>query len=342
MTPSVHSFDAVLVVSFGGPQGMNDVQPFLSNVLRGRSVSPARLAEVTAHYSVFEGISPLTTLTFRQAASLRQVLAHTGPALPVYVAMRNWHPFITDVLTQMSTDGVRRAVGFITTAHKSYPSCGRYKSEISNARRVLADRGLADVEVSFVGDWFAHDGFVTANATRVVHALRSLPHTLRDTAEVVFTAHSIPTAMANESRYRENLTECCAKVMSLVGQKPWSLVYQSRSGRPDEPWLEPDINAFIRERASAGMHAVVVSPIGFVCDHIEVLYDLDHEARQTAHQLGVTFVRAGAVNDHPGFIDTMAAMVREHVATHALHRRLPLVGIDLHSPQTTTSQYPQP
>lgn len=319
-------FDAVLIVSFGGPRGMDDVRPFLANVLRGRRVSPERLEEVAHHYALFGGVSPITELTLRQAEGLRRELRRAGPDLPVYVGMRNWDPYLSDALAQMSRDGVRRAVGFITAAHKSYSSCGQYKANVADARAELRAKGLADVEVSFVGDWFAHEQFVTANAARLVAALRALPEDLRGGAEVAFTAHSIPTPMAEKSRYRENLAECCAKVMSLVGPRPWSLVYQSRSGRPEDPWLGPDINDWIRERAAAGVRAVAVSPVGFVCDHVEVLYDLDHEARQTAQGLGVAFARAGAVNDDARFAALMGEVVREHVAAHASRPRLPLVG----------------
>lgn len=319
-------FDAVLVVSFGGPQGMDEIRPFLDNVLRGRRVSPERLAEVAHHYELFGGVSPITALTLAQAEGLASRLAAYGPALPVYVGMRNWRPLLADTLAEMSRAGVRRAIGFITAGHKSYSSCGQYKVNVADARRELAQRGLPDVEVSFVGDWFAHEGLVLANAQRVAAALARLPSEERAGARVVFTAHSIPEAMARESRYVANLAETARLVMERLGRSDHALVFQSRSGRPEDPWLGPDVNDYLRAERAKGLTAAVVSPVGFVCDHVEVLYDLDHELRATCDAIGLTMERAGAVNDAPAFIDLMADVVRSHYAAHAAHRRLPVVG----------------
>lgn len=319
-------FDAVLVVSFGGPQGMDDVRPFLDNVLRGRRVSPERLAEVAHHYELFGGVSPITALTMAQARGLAARLDAYGPSLPVYVGMRNWRPFLAETLAEMSRAGVRRAVGFITAGHKSYSSCGQYKVNVADARRELAAQGLADVEVSFVGDWFAHEGLVLANAQRVAEALSRLPAEKREHARVVFTAHSIPMSMARESRYVANLEATAGLVMERLGRTGHAVVFQSRSGRPEDPWLEPDVNDYLRAERAKGLGAAVVSPIGFVCDHVEVLYDLDHELRATCDAIGLTMVRARAVNDADAFIDLMADVVRGHYAAHAAHRRLPIVG----------------
>jgi ferrochelatase len=319
-------FDAVLVVSFGGPQGMDDIRPFLDNVLRGRRVSPERLAEVAHHYELFGGVSPITALTMAQARGLAARLAAYGPSLPVYVGMRNWRPFLAETLAEMSRAGVRRAVGFITAGHKSYSSCGQYKVNVADARKELAAQGLADVEVSFVGDWFAHEGLVLANAQRVAEALSRLPAEKREHARVVFTAHSIPMSMARESRYVANLEATAGLVMERLGRTGHAVVFQSRSGRPEDPWLEPDVNDYLRAERAKGLEAAVVSPIGFVCDHVEVLYDLDHELRETCDAIGLTMTRASAVNDADAFVDLMADVVRGHYAAHATHRRLPIVG----------------
>lgn len=318
-------FDAVLVVSFGGPQGMDDIRPFLANVLRGRRVSPERVEEVAHHYEHFQGVSPITELTMRQARGLAERLQRFGPDLPVYVGMRNWRPYLADTLAEMSAAGVRRAVGFITAAQKTYSSCGQYKENVAEARRELARRGLPDVEVTFVPDWHTHPGFIGANAARVAAALRELPEGVRDEATVVFTAHSIPTAMAERSVYREHFEESARAVMALLrAPNEWALAYQSRSGRPEDPWLGPDVNDLLREER-AELRAVVLCPIGFVCDHVEVLWDLDREALDTCRALGLPASRARAVNDDPAYLDLMADVVRVTCARHAEHRRLPIV-----------------
>ena len=229
-------FDAVLVVSFGGPQGMDDIRPFLANVLRGRRVSPERVEEVAHHYEHFRGVSPITELTLRQARGLAERLRRFGPELPVYVGMRNWRPYLADTLAEMSAAGVRRAVGFVTAAQKTYSSCGQYKHNVADARAELARRGLPDVQVTFVPDWHVHEGFVAANAAHVAAALRGLPEALRGEATVVFTAHSIPTSMAAESVYREHFEASARAVMGLLRlPNAWALAYQSRRGRP-EAW----------------------------------------------------------------------------------------------------------
>lgn len=317
-------FDSVLVVSFGGPQGMDDIRPFLANVLRGRRVAPARVEEVAKHYEAFGGVSPITELTMRQARGLAVRLSREGLDLPVFVGMRNWKPFLTDTLCEMSAAGHRRAIGFITAAHRTYSSCGQYKQNVLDARKELCARGFADVDVTFTDDWHTHSGFVRANAERVMAARRELPTTLREEAQLVFTAHSIPVSMASASRYCEALAESARAVSEAVGMTDYALVFQSRSGRPEDPWLAPDVNDHLRAEAARGRKAVVVCPIGFVCDHVEVLHDLDFEAMRTAREVGVTMVRARAVNDAAPFIDTMADAVRRVWTRHLHHRVLPI------------------
>jgi protoporphyrin/coproporphyrin ferrochelatase len=311
----------VLVIAFGGPQGPDDIRPFLANVLRGRRVVPERVDEVAHHYELFGGISPLTKLTRRQAEGLRARLRDFGFDLPVYVGMRNWHPFLKDTLAQMSRDGVRRVVGFIAAAQRSYSSCTQYRENVNAARAALRQAGLPDVEVTYVGDWHAHPGFVEANAAHVRAALERLPHDVRPDARLVFTAHSIPSAMAARYPYERHLQETARRVGEAAGREG-KLVYQSRSGRPEDPWLGPDVCDYLREEAGRGLKAVAISPIGFICDHVEVLYDLDVEAAAVCRELGLPMVRAQAVNDHPVFLDMMADVVLQTIGRYRAGRPL--------------------
>lgn len=323
------SFDAVLIVAFGGPQGPADVRPFLANVLRGRRVAPGRVEEVAHHYELFGGISPLTELTMRQAELLRMRLRERGAALPVYVGMRNWHPFLADTLAEMSRAGVRRAVGFIAAAQRSYSSCTQYRENVDAARAALRQAGLADVDIVYVGDWHTHPGFIEANADHVRDALDRLPAAVRDRARVVFTAHSIPVTMAERFPYQQQLQETARAVAGKLRSgdtRDHALVFQSRSGRPEDPWLGPDVCDYLREEAGRGLPAAVLSPIGFLCDHIEVLYDLDVEAAALCRDAGLAMVRAKSVNDHPRFADTMADVVLDTVARYASGRPLSIVG----------------
>lgn len=303
-------FDAVLVISFGGPGGPEDIRPFLANVLRGRRIPPERIEEVAHHYELFGGISPITDLTFRQARGLEQRLRMAGLSLPVHVGMRNWHPYLADTLADMARAGIRRAIGFIAAAHGSYSSCTQYKENVRDARAELAQRGLPDVEITYVDPWFQHEGFIRANADHISEALRRLPPAVRDHARIIFTAHSIPLNMARTCRYQHQLEASCRLVAERLQRTDWALVYQSRSGRPTDPWLEPDINDYLRTERATGLSVAVIAPIGFLCDHVEVLYDLDHEAAATARELGLPLARAEAVNDDAAFLDTMAEVVR--------------------------------
>jgi ferrochelatase len=303
------TFDSVLIISFGGPQGPKDVKPFLENVVRGRRVPPQRLEEVAHHYQLFGGVSPITELTMKQAEGLRQRLAAAGHPLPVYVGMRNWHPFIGDTLHEMYAKGARRAIGFIAAAHHTYSSCQQYRENVSAARDGLRHDTEGDIDVTYVESWYNHELFIAANAAHVQEARAKLPPELRDAARLVFTAHSIPQSMAARSKYQEQLLESCRLVADKVGARDWALVYQSRSGRPEDPWLEPDICAYLREQRDAGLQAAVVCPLGFLCDHLEVLYDLDREAAGVCREIGLPMVRAEAVNDDPLFLDMMADVV---------------------------------
>lgn len=319
-------FDSVLIISFGGPQGLADIRPFLGNVLRGRRVSPERVEEVAHHYELFGGVSPIAELTRRQAEGLRQRLEAAGHPLPVYVGMRNWHPFLEETLLQMYQAGARQAIGFIAAAHHCYSSCGQYRENVNAARRALRDTHGADIDVTYVGSWFDHSLFVEANAQHVRDTLQRLSPEHRGSARLVFTAHSIPVTMADVSRYREQLQESARLVAERVGTSDWALVYQSRSGRPEDLWLEPDVCEYLRLERKAGLKAAVLCPIGFVCDHIEILYDLDHEAAAVCREIGLSMARAAAVNDDPIFLNMMADVVLATIRRYEHCRPLPFAS----------------
>jgi ferrochelatase len=316
-------FDSVLIISFGGPQGVADIRPFLANVLRGRRVSPERVEEVAHHYELFGGVSPITDVTRRQARGLEQRLAAMGHPLPVFVGMRNWHPLLPDTLREMYAAGHRHAVGFIAAAQHSYSSCQQYRENVIAARDELRRDGQ-DVGVTYAGSWFDHPLWIAANAAHVREALMRLPEALRAEARLVFTAHSIPTTMAERSRYQEQLNTSATLVAAEAGIEDWALVYQSRSGRPGDPWLEPDVSDYLRQARKDGLRAAVICPIGFVCDHIEVLYDLDREAADVCREIGLEMTRAEAVNDDPRFLDMMADVVMTTIRRYERGRPLPL------------------
>jgi len=307
--PTPRPFDAVLVISFGGPQGPADIRPFLANVLRGRRIPADRIEEVVGHYEHFGGVSPLTAITMRQADGLRVRLGAAGLDIPVFVGMRNWHPLLPDTLKQMADAGIRRAIGFVCAAQRSYSSCTQYKQNVFDARAEVVQGGLHDVGVTYVEDWHEHEGFIDANARHVQDALAALPEAVRARARLVFTAHSIPASMTGAARYQLQLQQSARRVAERAGRADWALVYQSRSGRPEDPWLGPDICEYLRDEHAKGLEAVVICPIGFVCDHIEVLYDLDYEAAHVCQELGLPMTRAAAVNDDAAFLDLMGDVV---------------------------------
>jgi ferrochelatase len=304
--------DAVLVIAYGAPDRPEDVRPYLAGILRGRRVPPGRIDEVAQHYMRFGG-SPLTALTRRQASALERALRARGAALPVYVGMRNWTPYLHETLEAMRAAGVRRALGVIMAPHQSYASWDQYVENVADARARAGDGAPA---VDYLEPWFAETGFVEAQADRVAAALASVPDGERDGAALVFTAHSIPAAMAACGPYAAQIATTARLVARQLGRTAWEVAYQSRSGDPREPWLEPDIGDALRALAARRVRTVVVAPVGFVADHIEVLYDLDTEARRIAGDLGLAFHRAGTVMDHPAFIRMLADLVaaRERVA----------------------------
>lgn len=317
-------YEALLVVSFGGPQNRDEVIPFLENVLRGRNVPRARMLEVAEHYYHFGGRSPINQQNRELIAALEAEFARHGPRLPVYWGNRNWHPFLTDTMRRMQADGVRRALAFITSIFGSYSGCRQYLEDIERAR---AAAGPGAPEIDRLRSFYNHPGFVEPMIDRVEAAFAEIPVASRHEACLVFTAHSIPVAMAESSPYVRQLREACRLVAEGAGGREWRLVYQSRSGPPGQPWLEPDICGYLRELASGGeVHDVVVVPIGFISDHLEVLYDLDTEARAVAEGFGLNMVRAGTVGTHPKFISMVRELMLERMGEVRERRALGAFG----------------
>ena len=299
--------DSVLLIAFGGPEQPADIRPFLRLVAAGRPIPPERLEAVAHHYEAIGGRSPLGDLTRRQAEGLRGALAREGVARPVYVGMRNWHPFLRDTLARMRGAGHRRALGIILSSFQTEASWDRYVDDVAAARETVGPGAPA---VVCAEPWADHPLFIEAMVDRAAAALARVPRERRATAHLVFTAHSVPTAMADGSPYTAQLAAAGKTIALRLGQPHWSIAYQSRSGSPRELWLEPDIGDALPSLAAAGVTDVVVAPIGFVVDHVEVLYDLDVQARHLAAGLGLDFHRALTANDHPHFIAMLADIVK--------------------------------
>ncbi len=312
------AYDAFLLVSFGGPEGPGDVMPFLQNVTRGRGVPPGRLAEVAEHYYAFGGVSPINQQCRDLLAAVRADFAASGLSLPLYWGNRNWSPYLADTVRAMAADGIRRALAFVPSAYSSYSSCRQYLDDIERAR---AAAGPDAPEIDKIRRFFNHPGFIGPFADHACAALASLPGDVREDAHLVFTAHSIPVAMADSSgpgggrRYVAELTEAARLIAERIGggRHPWTLAYQSRSGPPSAPWLEPDVRDHLAELAKSGTKAVAVIPVGFVSDHMEVRHDLDIEAAQTADCLGLAFARAATPVTDPRFAAMITELVRERL-----------------------------
>ena len=305
-------FDAIMLVSFGGPEGMADVMPFLENVTRGRGIPRERLEEVAHHYELFGGVSPINGQNRALIAALRDELDRHGIDLPIYFGNRNWDPLLPDTLAELRDAGVRRVLAIFTTGFSCYSGCRQYRENIQAAQEAI---GPDAPEVLRARMFYNHPGFVEANVDIVTRALGELPAKRRAAATVVFTAHSIPQAMAEASRYEQQLREASRLVAEGAGlaAERWRLVYQSRSGAPHSPWLEPDICDSLRLLREAGVNDVVVVPIGFVSDHMEVLFDLDEEAQQVAAEIGLGYVRAPSVGVHPRFVAMLRELIEERL-----------------------------
>jgi ferrochelatase len=305
------TYDALLVVGFGGPEAPDDVVPFLENVLRGKNVPRERMLEVAEHYYRFGGVSPLNAQIRALIAALVAAMNERGPRLPVYWGNRNWHPLLADTIGEMRQDGVRRAIALVLSAFSSYSGCRQYLEDIERARSEVGPDAPA---VEKIRVFYNHPLFIDVWRERLASAFDKVPAERRGAAELVFCAHSIPTAMAALCRYEAQLREACRLSAEAAGRTSWTLAYQSRSGPPSQPWLEPDICHFLRElHTSRSPRDVIVAPIGFLSDHIEVLYDLDTEARTVCDELGVELVRAATPGTHPKIVEMFRRLVAERV-----------------------------
>jgi protoporphyrin/coproporphyrin ferrochelatase len=318
------SYDAFLLVSFGGPERREDVLPFLENVLRGRNVPRERMLEVAEHYYHFAGVSPINAQNRALLAALKEEFGIAGVKLPLYFGNRNWHPLLTDTLAQMKADGVKRAIAFFTSAFSSYSGCRQYRENISAAQESVGEGAPV---VDRLRMFFNHPGFIEPMTERTRAALEQFPATRRQQAHLLFSAHSIPLAMAQNCQYESQFREASRLVAEGLGHSNWRLVYQSRSGPPSQPWLVPDVNDELRSIAASDPNGdVVVVPIGFISDHMEVLYDLDDEARKTAEAAGLNYVRAGTVGTHPRFVRMIRELVEERTTESPLRTALGLLA----------------
>jgi ferrochelatase len=285
---------------------MDDVIPFLENVLRGRNVPRERLLAVARHYEMFGGVSPINERNRQLINALKQELEANGPNLPIYWGNRNWHPLLPDAVAQMANDGIKRALAFVTSAYSSYSSCRQYLENIEEARTLVGDTAPI---IDKLRVFYNHPFFIEANVAHVRDAIANLG--IETKPHLVFTAHSIPEAMAADADYAAQLNEASRLVAEDVGIENWELVYQSRSGSPAQPWLGPDVCDHLIELHSNEVSHVVLVPIGFVSDHMEVIYDLDVQARELARQLGIKIARASTAGTHPGFVKMIRELILE-------------------------------
>lgn len=307
---AARTYDAVLVMSFGGPEGIDEVMPFLENVTRGRNIPRPRLEQVAEHYYAFGGVSPINAQNRALIEALRADLDANGLGhLPVYFGNRNWHPLIEDTVRQMRDDGVKRAIAFFTSGFSCYSGCRQYREDIIRACEAVDGAP----EFDKIRVFYNHPGFIAPMIEKTRAALDGLPQDLRAGARLVFTAHSIPMGMAKGSAYERQLSESARLIAEGVGVAEHVLVYQSRSGAPHQPWLEPDVCDYLRQVRADGALAAVIVPVGFISDHMEVLYDLDHEAHDVAAEIGLALVRAETVGTHPRFVQMIRELIVERM-----------------------------
>ena len=320
---AARDYDALLVVSFGGPEGPEDVSPFLDKVFRGLSVTLETKTRVAKRYDTFGGVSPINAQTRAFIKALQRELDAHGPALPIYWGNRNWHPLLTDTLSQMAHAGVRRALAYVTSAFSSYSGCRKYREDLYEAAVRLP--GAPRIDKLRVA--YNHPGFIEAMADRVAAAFDALPENERSGALLLFTAHSLPESMARHCRYEAQLNASCRLVGDALERQRWRLVYQSNNasyGR--EPWLGPDVITALRDAKAEGATSVVIAPIGFVCDHIEVVLDLDIEAAAIARDLGLKMARAATVGTHPAYVAMVRELIVERLSPGAPRRALGSLG----------------
>lgn len=332
--------DSILFVSFGGPEGPADVMPFLENVLRGKNVPRERMLEVAEHYNHFGGVSPINQQCRDLIAAIQAELDRRGIKLPIYWGNRNWHPMLTNTLQTMQQDGRRRAIAFFTSMFSCYSGCRQYRENIA-AAILQAGQGAPMVEKSRMG--FNHPKFIEAQADCLREAFAKIDPNLRANTQVLFSAHSIPKSMADHSRYAMQLSEAARLVCEALGHKNWEVVYQSRSGPPQQPWLEPDVCDRIEQlHSDSNIQSVIVQPIGFVSDHMEVLYDLDEEAQAKAKELGIHFVRAATVGLHPAFVSMAVDVIEERLTAGTARPAIGILGPSHDICPVDCCLYPQP
>ncbi len=312
-------YDAILIVSFGGPEGMSDVMPFLDNVLRGRNVPEARKHEVAHHYEQFGGVSPINAQNRSLISCLRDELNTHGIDLPIYWGNRNWHPLLPDTMQAMADDGVKRALAFFTSAYSSYSGCRQYREDIARAHDAVGD---AAPEVDKIRVYHNHPGFIAAVCDHVCDALATFATGTHADTHLVFTAHSLPSSMAQTCAYEAQLRDACEIVASELEHQHWDLVYQSRSGPPSQPWLGPDVCDHLRTLQAQGVTHVVLMPIGFISDHMEILFDLDTEARELCAEIGLEMALARTAGTHPAFIAMIRELIQERLATDPVRRAM--------------------
>ncbi len=316
-------YDSILLVSFGGPEKPEDVMPFLENVTRGRGIPRERLVEVAEHYYHFGGKSPINDQCRELMAALRPELGANGIDLPIYWGNRNWYPFLGDTLRQMRDDGKKHALALITSAYSSYSGCRQYRENIAACQ---AEIGKGAPQVDKIRVFYNHPGFIEAMTDRIQSALKQFPESARGAIHFVATAHSIPCAVADSSDYVKQLRENLRLLREATGLAAGELVYQSRSGAANQPWLEPDILDHIRQLHAQGVKNLLVAPIGFISDHLEVLYDLDTEAKALCDGLGMHMVRVPTAGNHPAFIRMLGQLISERISDE------PKLAIGLYPP----------
>jgi len=331
------SYDAILLVSFGGPEGMSDVMPFLENVLRGRNVPRERMLDVAKHYELFGGVSPINEQNRKLITELERALEIDGPDLPVYFGNRNWHPLLPDTIRKMRDDGIRNALAFVTAAYSSYSSCRQYLENVADAQKEIGDSAP---QIEKLRAFYNHPLFIEANVANVRAAMEQIPAARRSQSQIVFTAHSIPESMATNCNYQAQLQETSRLVFQGVaagaGPGPagssehepgsYKLVFQSRSGSPSQPWLGPDVSDYLRQLQLDGVRDAVVSPIGFVSEHMEIIYDLDTEAMALCRELGLNMVRAATAGTHPAFVKMIRELILERLEPGMEKRFLGALG----------------
>lgn len=327
---------AFLLLSFGGPESRDDVLPFLENVTRGRNVPRERLEVVAEHYYQFDGVSPINQQCRDLLAKLEPAMRQRGIDIPLYWGNRNWHPMLEDTMAQMADDGINQVYAFATSAYSSYSGCRQYREDIARAQSHVGDRAP---QVTKLRQFYDHPGFISPIATKTNAAVQKMREKTGEDARIVFTAHSIPSVMGETSRYSEQLAIASQLVIDRIDRPfAWDLVFQSRSGPPSQPWLEPDIVDHIEKLHTEGVKGVVVVPIGFVSDHLEVLFDLDIEAANKAESLDMEFIRVPSVGTADEFVTGICGLLEEQLfGKPEVHLAPPIAGFVACSPQCCPS-----